>query len=233
MTRRSSVVARVRPAPPRPPGISVVRRRSGSSRTRTCSPRISTSPVPTRRPISVSLCGPRASTRVDGDPTTCTIAQETLWNGGGVWETNFLNGFSRRPEDAFKIDGSYFFNTGNTSHELKFGGRRRESDGFSDFKWPGRNIFHIAGENFGVPTRARRTSSSSSARRSSSSSARSTRRCGCRTPSRRVTGRSTSASGTTTRKATSVLVTPVRRPLEAVMPRIQFANEIDPGFDWS
>ncbi len=83
-----------------------------------------------------------------GGITNCSISQEALQDSDGVWKSNFLNGFSRRPEEAIKLDGSYFFNTGNTSHELKFGGRLRESDGFSDFKWPGRNIFHLAGENF-------------------------------------------------------------------------------------
>ena len=67
-----------------------------------------------------------------------------------MWRQNYLNGFARRPEDTFKVDGSYFFNSGSsTSHELKFGGRVRQTSGFSDFSWPGRNIVNIAGENFG------------------------------------------------------------------------------------
>ena len=87
----------------------------------------------------------------DGSPTACTPSQETLWDTDGVWRQNYLNGFARRPEDTIKLDGSYFFNTGSsTSHELKFGGRVRQTSGFSDFGWPGRNIVNIAGENFGA-----------------------------------------------------------------------------------
>ena len=82
--------------------------------------------------------------------SSCQPEQETLWDSDGVWRQNYLNGFARRPEDTLKIDGSYFFNTGNSSHELKFGGRQRTSEGFSDFSWPGRNIVNIAGENFGA-----------------------------------------------------------------------------------
>ncbi len=83
--------------------------------------------------------------------SSCPISQETLWDSDGVWRQNFRNGFARRPEDTFKLDGSYFFNTGSsTSHELKFGGRVRQTTGFSDFSWPGRNIANIAGENFGA-----------------------------------------------------------------------------------
>ena len=82
---------------------------------------------------------------------SCPVSQETLWASDGVWRQNYLNGFSRRPEETLKLDGSYFFNTGSsTSHELKFGGRMRQMDGFSNFQWPGRNIVNIAGENFGA-----------------------------------------------------------------------------------
>jgi hypothetical protein len=74
---------------------------------------------------------------------------ESLLNSDAIWQDSFLAGYSRRPEDTFKIDGSYFFNSGNTSHELKFGVRQRESTGASNFIWPGRNIHHYAGEVFG------------------------------------------------------------------------------------
>ena len=81
---------------------------------------------------------------------SCPPFQETLWDSDGVWRQNFLNGFSRQPEDAFKLDGSYFFNSGSVSHELKFGGRIRQLQTLDDFAWPGRNIVHVAGENFGA-----------------------------------------------------------------------------------
>jgi hypothetical protein len=80
---------------------------------------------------------------------SCPLGQETLWDSDGVWKQNFYTGHSRTPEEAIKLDGSYFFTTSEVSHELKFGGRIRESTGSSNFAWPGRNIAHIAGENFG------------------------------------------------------------------------------------
>ncbi len=78
---------------------------------------------------------------------------ETLWDGDGVWKNGFVSGSSSRPAEEVKVDGSYFFNTGSsTNHELKFGGRFRQFESASPFGWPGRNIVHIAGENFGEQT---------------------------------------------------------------------------------
>ncbi len=175
---------------------------------------------------------PKGVNACDGGlQANCTIGQEALWSNSGVWESNFLNGFSRRPEEAIKLDGSYFFNTGNTSHELKFGGRLRESDGFSDFKWPGRNIFHIAGENFGVGNPVEFF-------------------VGQRSPFEQFIGQDyfslwaqdTIATGNWTINvgfrydAQDGYIGPGdtgASPIEEAMPRIQFSNEIDPGFDWS
>lgn len=78
-------------------------------------------------------------------------APETLWDTDGTWSTNFQSGFSQRPAEEVRLDGSYFFNSGNTSHELKFGGRQRDFDASSPFAWPGRNLVNIAGTNFGEP----------------------------------------------------------------------------------
>ena len=80
-------------------------------------------------------------------------APETVWDGAGVWQQGFRSGSSSRPAEELKLDGSYFFNTGaSANHELKFGGRFRQFERTSPFGWPGRNIVHIAGENFGNPT---------------------------------------------------------------------------------
>ena len=78
-------------------------------------------------------------------------APETLWDTDGTWSTNFQSGSSQRPAEEVRLDGSYFFNSGNTSHELKFGGRQRDFETSSPFAWPGRNLVNIAGENFGAP----------------------------------------------------------------------------------
>ncbi len=76
-------------------------------------------------------------------------APEALWASDGVWRQNYLGGFGRRAVDEIKLDGSYFFTTGDTAHELKFGGRIRETESMSNFAWPGNGVINIAGENFG------------------------------------------------------------------------------------
>ena len=59
----------------------------------------------------------------------------------GIWRDNYQSGFAEGPNDEFKIDASYFFNTGGTTHELKVGGRFRTYESYSAFAWPGGNIF--------------------------------------------------------------------------------------------
>jgi hypothetical protein len=68
-------------------------------------------------------------------------APESWRRSDGVWQNNYLSGAATGPNDEFKADASYFFNTGNLNHELKVGGRFRTYESFSDFTWPGRNIF--------------------------------------------------------------------------------------------
>ncbi len=71
----------------------------------------------------------------------CENALETFQDTNAVWQNSFLSGKSERPDDEIKLDGSYFFNTGSTSHEIKFGARLREFQTESNFVWPGRNVF--------------------------------------------------------------------------------------------
>ncbi len=61
----------------------------------------------------------------------------------GVWQNSFWSGSSARPSEEFKADGSYFFNTGDVSHELKFGARMREFERDSSFTWPNDNAWAI------------------------------------------------------------------------------------------
>ena len=68
-------------------------------------------------------------------------APEAWRDNQGVWHDNYLTGAAIGPNDEFKADASYFFNTGNASHELKVGGRFRTYEAGSNFTWPGRNIF--------------------------------------------------------------------------------------------
>ena len=61
----------------------------------------------------------------------------------GVWRGSFWNGGSARPQEEYKADGSYFFATGDISHELKFGARLREFESASDFGWANDNAWSI------------------------------------------------------------------------------------------
>jgi hypothetical protein len=65
----------------------------------------------------------------------------------GVWQDNFQSGSSSRPYDEFKADTSYFFNSGNLSHEVKVGGRLRQFEQNSDFSWGPRDTFADESEN--------------------------------------------------------------------------------------
>ncbi|MEJ2085155.1 MAG: carboxypeptidase regulatory-like domain-containing protein [Acidobacteriota bacterium] len=55
-----------------------------------------------------------------------------------------------RPQEQVKVDASYFVNTGAVAHELRFGGRLRQSNISSIFSYPGRNIYHYHGQLAGV-----------------------------------------------------------------------------------
>ena len=68
-------------------------------------------------------------------------APESYQDQNGVWQDNYLSGSATSPNNEFKADSSYFFNTGETTHELKVGGRFRTFETSSAFIWPGRNIF--------------------------------------------------------------------------------------------
>jgi hypothetical protein len=89
--------------------------------------------------------------RSDCLDSSCSLEQEALWDSDGVFRHNFLNRLTRRPEDALRLDGSFFFGGDSLSHELAFGGRYRSAEGFTNVNIPGRDILHIAGENLGNP----------------------------------------------------------------------------------
>ena len=91
-------------------------------------------------------------------------APEAWRDNTGVWHDNFQSGQASNPNDEFKVDGSYFFTTGDISHELKVGGRHRTFESYSAFSWPGRNIFtfntgstQLVGAQRGVSTPAELT----------------------------------------------------------------------------
>ncbi|MEJ2085734.1 MAG: carboxypeptidase regulatory-like domain-containing protein [Acidobacteriota bacterium] len=64
--------------------------------------------------------------------------------------TNNLTANTSQPIEEWKIDGSYFFNSGDLAHELRFGGRLREDKVSYFTSYPGRNLFHFAGNLVGV-----------------------------------------------------------------------------------
>ncbi len=70
-------------------------------------------------------------------------AAQTILGADGVWQNSFWNGGSARPQEEVKTDGSYFFSTGNISHELKFGARLREFESSSNFGWSNDNAWAI------------------------------------------------------------------------------------------
>jgi hypothetical protein len=70
-------------------------------------------------------------------------APQSYRDSDRIWRGSYLNGFAVGVTEELKADGSYFFDTGSTNHELKFGARQREFDTTSTFVWSQGNIFHI------------------------------------------------------------------------------------------
>ena len=78
---------------------------------------------------------------------------EALLDADGIWKNGYLGGVDNRDTDNYQVDGSYFFNTGNLSHELKFGAALREFVQESNFQWGGPRLMrNIACENIGTCT---------------------------------------------------------------------------------
>jgi hypothetical protein len=54
-----------------------------------------------------------------------------------VWHNSFRQSLIKRPQQQAKLDASSFFNTGNLSHELKYGAGYRRIETESMTTWPG------------------------------------------------------------------------------------------------
>ncbi|MFN7943173.1 MAG: TonB-dependent receptor [Thermoanaerobaculia bacterium] len=67
-------------------------------------------------------------------PNRVNAALEAL---DGHWHNTFVDYKSPRPQDQYKLDGSYFFATGSLNHELKFGANYRKATVESFSRWPG------------------------------------------------------------------------------------------------
>ncbi len=71
-----------------------------------------------------------------GDPTFPNVVR--LPNR--VWQNSFLSIATDRPQEQARLEGSYFWNTDATSHELRFGAGYRQAEVTSSSNWPGQQI---------------------------------------------------------------------------------------------
>ncbi len=78
-------------------------------------------------------------------------SQNIVWGQDGIWQNNFFGYSTTRPQEQAKVDGSYFFNTGDTNHELKFGVGYRNNEVESLTTYPGQGLVGLArfGAGFG------------------------------------------------------------------------------------
>ncbi len=81
-------------------------------------------------------------------PATPNPGGERVTDANG-FRTNNGSGGNSRPTEEVRVEGSYFFNTGNVDHELKFGARQREASTSSSWTYPGRNLWHEHGQLVG------------------------------------------------------------------------------------
>ena len=83
---------------------------------------------------STGGCGPDGQEQFVGD--------DGIFHGRGC-------GSSSRPSSEIKLDATYFATSGSLNHEIKFGGRIRETETRSDWTYPGRDILNYSGAYWG------------------------------------------------------------------------------------
>jgi hypothetical protein len=67
---------------------------------------------------------------------------DAYWDADGVLHGSYWDFAQNAVIDQWKLDASYFFNTGGASHELKFGGGFRSQENTSSTVWPkGRLVY--------------------------------------------------------------------------------------------
>ncbi len=75
-----------------------------------------------------------------------------ILDASGTWHNSFYLYTTDRPTHQYKLDGSNFFNTGNLSHELKYGAGYRKASITSTTRWAGVGIqLDYYQENYGLP----------------------------------------------------------------------------------
>ncbi|MFN2387305.1 MAG: carboxypeptidase regulatory-like domain-containing protein [Thermoanaerobaculia bacterium] len=77
----------------------------------------------------------------DADPTGPNI--DAYRDEGGVWHNSYLWYITKRPQHQAAANGSFFFNTGNLGHELKFGFGYRTTPVTSTTQWSGSGNFGL------------------------------------------------------------------------------------------
>ncbi len=83
---------------------------------------------------STGGCGPSGQEQFVGD--------DGIFHGRGC-------GSAIRPSTEYKLDATYFATSGALNHEIKFGGRFRETETASDWNYPGRDILNYTGGYIG------------------------------------------------------------------------------------
>ncbi len=78
------------------------------------------------------------------------VTGEPLLDTDGIWKNTYLQIGTTRTTDNWQADGSYFFDTGHLSHELKFGVSYRKFDDVSSDAYPGRGVAHLTCEALGT-----------------------------------------------------------------------------------
>jgi len=83
---------------------------------------------------------------------TCGLDSMAAWQNyaTGEWHRSFLSEAILRPADQYRLDGSYFFDTGAANHELKFGFGYRTTGSDTALGWPA-DQFVLSLADFGSP----------------------------------------------------------------------------------
>jgi len=91
---------------------------------------------------AVGGCGP-------DQPAVPSPGGETNTDANG-YKTNAVCMTNGTPAEEWKVDASYFLDSGALNHELRFGGRIREAAQEEAWTYPGRNLWHYDGAVAGV-----------------------------------------------------------------------------------
>jgi len=89
---------------------------------------------------------PKGASRAD----SIGVTEEALLDVDGIYKNTYRQVENDRNTDNYQVDGSYFFSTGELSHELKFGVSYRKFEVTSSQGFPGRGGAHFTCEGAGT-----------------------------------------------------------------------------------